>query len=83
MPRLRIFCRENVENDVCALWWAGLAQQWAGKTILGPGLYMTGASGVCFLAIRDRSKKPNRCVQNPGITKKMREGGILYTKRGH
>ena len=30
MPRLRIFCRENVENDVYALWWAGLAQQWAG-----------------------------------------------------
>ena len=24
------FCRENVENDVYALWWAGLAQQWAG-----------------------------------------------------
>ena len=23
-------CRENVENDVYALWWAGLAQQWAG-----------------------------------------------------
>ena len=26
MPRLRIFCRENVKNAIYALWWAGLAQ---------------------------------------------------------
>ena len=53
-----IFVAKMTKNGIYALWWAGLAQRWAGQTILGPGLAVCGNTGLKHTLVHKNDSQP-------------------------